>query len=90
MPPSKDKFLYILVLLCEASNFIVAAPMKTAAAPEICNTIINHFIGYFGTPIRLVCGQDPAFMSHLCQWFLHSYGIHVNHSQLNQSSIPYG
>ena len=48
MPPSKDKFLYILVLLCEASNFIVAAPMKTATAPEICNTIMNHFIGYFG------------------------------------------
>ena len=42
---------YILVLLCEASNFIVAAPMKTATAPEICNTIMNHFIGYFGTPI---------------------------------------
>ena len=51
MPPSKEKFLYILVLLCEASNFIVAAPMKTATAPEICNTIMNHFIGYFGTPI---------------------------------------
>ena len=48
MPPSKDKFLYILVLLCKASNFIVAAPMKTATAPEICNTIMNHFIGYFG------------------------------------------
>ena len=77
MPPSKDKFLYILVLLCEASNFVVAAPIKTATAPEICNTNMNHFIGYFGTPIRLVCDQDPAFMSHLCQWFLHSYGIHV-------------
>ena len=62
---------------CEASNFTVAAPMKTATAPEICNIIMNHFIGYFGTPIRIVCDQDPAFMSHLCQWFLHSYGIHV-------------
>ena len=27
MPPSKDKFLYILVLLCEVSNFIVAWPL---------------------------------------------------------------
>ena len=52
------------MLLCEASNFIVAAPMKTAMAPEICNTIMNHFIGYFGTPIQIVCDQDPAFMSH--------------------------
>ena len=76
MPPSKDKFHYILVMLCEASNFMVAAPMKTATAPEICNTIMDHFMGYFGTPARIVCDQDPAFMSHLCQWFLHSYGIH--------------
>ena len=34
-------------------------------------------MGYFGTPTRIVCDQDPTFMSHLCQWFLHSYGIHV-------------
>ena len=77
MPPSKDKFHYILVMLCEASNFMVAAPMKTATAPEICNTTMDHFMGYFGTPTRIVCDQDPAFMSHLCQWFLHSYGIRV-------------
>ena len=62
--------------------------MKTATAPEICNTIMNHFIGYFGTPIRIVCDQDPAFMSHLCQWFLHSYGIHVTTCQPNQPINP--
>ena len=77
MPPSKDKFNYILVLLCEVSNFIVALPMKTPTAPEICNALMENFIGYFGTPIRIVCDQDPAFMSHLTQWFLKSYGIHV-------------
>ena len=33
MPPSKDKFSYILVMLCETSNFIVAVPMKTATCP---------------------------------------------------------
>ena len=77
MPPSKDKFSYILVMLCEVSNFIVAVPMKTATAPEICEAIMENFIGYFGTPTRIVCDQDPAFMSHLTQWFLKSYGIHV-------------
>ena len=70
MTPSKDKFQYILVILCEVSNFIVAVP-------EICNALMDIFIGYFGTPLRIVCDQDPAFMSHLTQWFLHSYGIHV-------------
>ena len=69
MPPSKDKFSYILVMLCEISNFIVAVPMRTATAPEICEAIMENFIGYFGTPTRIVCDQDPAFMSHLTQWF---------------------
>ena len=69
MPPSKDKHNYILVILCEVSNLIVAVPMKIATAPEICNAIMDSFMGYFGTPIRIVCDQDPAFMSHLTQWF---------------------
>ena len=51
--------------------------MKTATAPEISNAIMDSFIGYFGTPIRIVCDQDPAFMSHLIQCFLHICGIHV-------------
>ena len=94
MPPSKVKFHYILVMLSEASNFMVAAPMKTTTAPEICNTIMDHFIRYFGTPTRIVCDQDPTFMSHLCQWFLHSYGIHVttsspiNHQSLDRYRVP--
>ena len=78
MPPLvKDKFQYILVILCEVSTFIVAVPMKTTTAPEICNALIDSFIGYFGTPIRKFCDQDSAFMSHLTQWFLHSYSIYV-------------
>ena len=77
MPPSKDKYNYILVILCEISNFIVAVPMKTTTAPEICNALMDSFIGYFSTPIRIVCDQDPAFMSHLTQWFMYTYGIHV-------------
>ena len=77
MPPSKEKYNYILVILCEVSNFIVAVPIKTVTAPELCNAIMDSFVGYFGTPIRIVCDQDPAFMSHLTQWFLHTYGIHV-------------
>ena len=34
--------------------------MKTTTAPEICNALIDSFIGYFGTPIRKFCDQDSA------------------------------
>ena len=73
-------------MLCEASNFMVVAPMKTATAPEIT----DHFMGYFGTPTRIVCDQDPAFMSHLCQWFLTLIWYTCHHSQPHKSPVPYG
>ena len=47
MPPVKDKFQYILVILCEVSNFIVAVPIKTATAPGICNALIDSFYRIF-------------------------------------------
>ena len=71
MLPVKDKFQFILVILCEVSNFILAVPMKTKTAPEICNTLIDSFIGNFGTPIRIFCDQDSAFMSQLTQCFFY-------------------
>ena len=78
MPPSKDTFHYILVMLCEASNFMVAAPMKTTTAPEICNTIMDHFMGYFGTPTRIVCDQDPAFMSHPMSMVFYTHMVYMS------------
>ena len=69
MPLFKDKFQYILVILCEVSTFIVVVSMKTTTAPEISNALIDCFIGYFGTPIRIFCDQDSTFVSHLTQWF---------------------
>ena len=88
MPPFKDKYNYILVILCEVSNFIVAVPIKTATVPEICNALMGSFIGYFDTPIRIVCDQDPAFISHLTQWFMYTTAIPTNHqSQMAEHGI---
>ena len=64
MLPSKDKFHYIIVILCEVSNSIVATPMKTATAPEICNTIMDSFIGYFSTPIRILFVTKTQLLCH--------------------------
>ena len=52
MPHSKDKYNYILVILCEVSNIIVAVPMKTTTVPEICNAIMDSFMGYLAPPLE--------------------------------------
>ena len=69
MPPSKSPYKYILVLLCDISNFLVATPMKKATAEEVCSILFDNFMAYYAVPMRIICDQDPAFMSSLCQWF---------------------
>ena len=75
MPPSKSPYKYILVLLCDISNFLVATPMKKATAEEVCSILFDNFMAYYAVPMRIICDQDPAFMSSLCQWFFKAYGI---------------
>ena len=76
MPPSKLPYKYILVLLCDISNFLVATPMKKATA-EVCTILFNNFMAYYAVPMRIICDQDPAFMSSLRQWFFKAYGIQL-------------
>ena len=63
MPPSKSPYKYILVLLCEISNLLVTAPMKKATAEEVCSILFDNFMVYYAVPMRIICDQDPAFMS---------------------------
>ena len=88
MPPSKSPYKYILVLLCDISNFLVATPMKKATAEEVCSILVDNFIAYYAVPKRIICDQDPAFMSSLCQWFFKAYGIRlITVSPTNHKSL---
>ena len=88
MPGSSTGHSYILVMLCEISNFMVTAPMVTATSPEICQVMQDHLICVFGTPVKLICDQDPAFMSHLTQTMLLSYGVKlITVSPTNHKSL---
>ena len=88
MPPSKSPYKYILVLLCDISNFLVATPMKKATAEEVCSILFDNFMADYAVPMRIICDQDPAFMSSLCQWFFKAYGIQlVTVSPTNHKSL---
>ena len=77
MPPSKSPYKYILVLLCDISNFLVATPMKKVTAEEVCSILFDNLMAYFAVPMKIICDQDPAFMSILCQWFFKAYDIQL-------------
>ena len=67
MPPSKSPYKYILVLLCDISNFLVATPMRKATAEEVRSILFDNLMAYYAVPMRITCDQDPAFMLSLCQ-----------------------
>ena len=88
MSASKSPYKYILVLLCDISNFLVATPMRKATAEEVCSILLDNFMAYYAVPMRIICDQDPAFMSSLCQWFFKAYGIQlVTVSPTNHKSL---
>ena len=90
MPNSENGFNYILVMLCEISNFMVTTPLYTATSPEICKALQDNLICVFGTPMKLICDQDPAFMSHLTQTMLQSYGNQAHNCEPHKSQILVG
>ena len=88
MPTSSKQYKFLLVLLCEVSNFIVTHPMKQISATHVCEILVDYFIAYFSTPLRLICDQDPAFISSLCQYCFQQYGIKlVTVSPTNHKSL---
>ena len=77
MPKSNKGFNYMMIILCEITNFLVTIPLKQVTAQEVCRALVEEFISYFSTPIRIVCDQDPAFMSSLCKYCFQQYKIQI-------------
>ena len=79
---------YLLVLLCEVSNFVVLVPMKTTTSPEICKTIYNEFITHYGAPDCIICDQYPAFTSKLMSYFVCQLGVHLYTVSVHNHKSP--
>ena len=88
MPTSSKRYKFLLVLLCEVSNFIVTHPMKEISSTHVCEILVDNFIAYFSTPVRIICDQDPSFLSSLSQYCFQQYGIKlVTVSPTNHRSL---
>ena len=75
MPPGIHGFRYILVVICEVTNYIIAKPLKRSNVEEVCEILKNSVFNYFGSPSVIISDQDPVFMSKITQWFFQQCGI---------------
>ena len=48
--PSSKGYRFILVLICEISNFLVVALLKETQTVPVCNAIKERFIANYGPP----------------------------------------
>ena len=79
---------FILVMLCDVSNFLVVAPLRATQTKLVCDAINKHFIRNFSPLTHLTCDLDPAFMSSLAQAFFQHYGIQlITVSPTNHKSL---
>ena len=75
--PSSQGYYFILVMICEISNFLVVAPLKMTQTILVCTAIRERFIANYGPPTHIVCDQDPAFISSLAQAFFQHFGVRI-------------
>ena len=61
MPSSIKQYKYILVLLCQMANFLVALPLKITQTADVCNAIIGGYIRYFGSPRSYATRIQPLY-----------------------------
>ena len=75
--PINRGYSYILVLLCEVSNCMVALSLSSTRTQNILEAFQRGYLAYFGPPTHMICDQDPAFTSSLMEAFVTQLNIKV-------------
>ena len=77
MPQSQKGHQYILCIIDEVTNYLIAAPLYQAKSEEVREAIIENVITKFGTPDYMIMDQDSAFMSALMSYLFKTLKITI-------------
>ena len=68
---------FILCIIDEVTNYLIAAPLYQAKSEEVREALIENIITKFGTPVYMIMDQDNAFMSFLMSYLFRKLGITI-------------
>ena len=77
MPRSQKGHQYILCIIDEVNNYLVAAPLFHARSEEVGEAIIENIVTKYGTPEYMIMDQDSTFMSSLMNFLFQALGIKI-------------
>ena len=80
-PKTKEGFLYILTMLCPATKFPEAVPLKQADSQSIVDAML-HVFARIGFPSVVQSDLGTPFLSELTTLFLEKCGIRMQHSSV--------
>ena len=73
--PQSGPYKYLLVIICEVTNFINCMPLRSTQATEVTNQLLMGHIKHYGPPQYLICDKDPGFLAGVTQGLLKMLGI---------------
>ena len=71
MPRLHKGHKYILCIIDEVTNYLIAVPIFQVRSEEIGEALIENIITKYCIPEYTVMDQDSAFMSSLMTYLLH-------------------
>ena len=76
--PEVHGYKYILIFVCEFSNFVVAVPTKTRETGELMDLFQNHILSKFGIISSLYSDNEGSLTSNTFVDYLDDLGIEHN------------
>lgn len=81
LPKTKSGYKHILTILCPATKFPEAVPLREATSSEVVDALLAVF-SRLGFPAEVQCDQGSVFTSALTTTFLSKCGIKLRHSSV--------
>ena len=73
MPTAFDGYRYLLVIICNQTNFTIFTPLRCRDAQLVAEALIYRVIYLFGPPRQIICNEVMEFTSHIVQAILHMF-----------------
>ena len=77
MSRSQKGHWFILCIIDEVTNYLVATPLNQAKSEEVREALIENIITKFGTPDYMIIDQDSVFMSSLMSYLFKQLKITI-------------
>ena len=71
MPMAFGGYQYLLVIMCDQTNFTIVTPLRSRDAQTVAEALIYRVIYLFGPPSQIICDEAAEFTSHIVQAILH-------------------